>query len=523
MPAAAVNPVTAAAGDRGVKRKSTTMNQESELGIRGTTADAATSNGKEHVSEEKRRRKLERRLIKEKIERELEELQTKKAVIDERKQQLLSMGLASASESAGDRVKSRREENGSRLRGALPPVLQEESGFGETAQSEPQKFKQMQQVQSSLLAKSSSVNGKRMPKANPAYANDDFVSGTDKFPIPEKPKSKMSGSKRPALPRSGEEKTAKRQRVEEAREKRMVGIFRDLLSLVKRVLNQKMAWVFAKPVDPVVLNLPDYFSVIKKPMDLGTVKSRLEKSQYSHPLDAVSDVRLTFSNAMLYNPPGNDVNFMAKTMLELFEKGYLKVDVRLRHEELKVQQEERDLENEDDFFEDGVDLADRRAVESHIGGRRLSGGRQGSFYQRPGRDEKEKRDMTLEEKRKLGMNLGKLPGDKLGTVVQIISKHSAPDVNQSGDEIELDIDALNSETLWELERFVSNTMKSKHKGKKKGRGSGPNAQVSKCQYPVYVVSCNISTCCIVQWIVNIVYQEKAGKQHPSSATEGRSS
>ncbi|KAE8705194.1 Nuclear protein X1 isoform 2 [Hibiscus syriacus] len=33
---------------------------------------------------------------------------------------------------------------------------------------------------------------------------------------------------------------------------------------------------------------------------------------YSNPMDFAADVRLTFSNAMTYNPPGNDVNFMAK-------------------------------------------------------------------------------------------------------------------------------------------------------------------------------------------------------------------
>lgn len=41
-------------------------------------------------------------------------------------------------------------------------------------------------------------------------------------------------------------------------------------------------WPFLKPVDPVALNLPDYFTVIKKPMDLGTVKNNLLEIQYTH-------------------------------------------------------------------------------------------------------------------------------------------------------------------------------------------------------------------------------------------------
>ena len=35
---------------------------------------------------------------------------------------------------------------------------------------------------------------------------------------------------------------------------------------------QEYAWVFYKPVDAELLNLPDYHQVIKRPMDLGTVK-----------------------------------------------------------------------------------------------------------------------------------------------------------------------------------------------------------------------------------------------------------
>jgi hypothetical protein len=39
------------------------------------------------------------------------------------------------------------------------------------------------------------------------------------------------------------------------------------------------AW-FAKPVDPVALDLPDYFQVVRRPMDLGTVHSGLAQGAY---------------------------------------------------------------------------------------------------------------------------------------------------------------------------------------------------------------------------------------------------
>lgn len=35
------------------------------------------------------------------------------------------------------------------------------------------------------------------------------------------------------------------------------------------------AFIFHEPVDPEKLNIPDYFDIIRNPMDLGTVKNKL--------------------------------------------------------------------------------------------------------------------------------------------------------------------------------------------------------------------------------------------------------
>jgi hypothetical protein len=47
-------------------------------------------------------------------------------------------------------------------------------------------------------------------------------------------------------------------------------------------------------------------------MDLGIIKCNLASGEYSTPLDFLVDVRLTFSNAVTYNPPGNNVHLMAE-------------------------------------------------------------------------------------------------------------------------------------------------------------------------------------------------------------------
>ncbi|CAH2046199.1 unnamed protein product [Thlaspi arvense] len=91
------------------------------------------------------------------------------------------------------------------------------------------------------------------------------------------------------------------------------------LKLLRLLSDHEFGWLFCEPVDPVKLRIPDYFSVISKPMDLGTIKSRLLKNVYGSADEFAADVRLTFSNAMLYNPPGNSVHTVSKEIKEMFE------------------------------------------------------------------------------------------------------------------------------------------------------------------------------------------------------------
>lgn len=97
-------------------------------------------------------------------------------------------------------------------------------------------------------------------------------------------------------------------------------------SILKKLMTHPAGWVFNQPVDPVALNIPDYFSIISKPMDLGTIKSKLEKNIYLATEEFAADVRLTFANAMLYNPPSNNVHQMAKKLNDLFNTRWKTVD-----------------------------------------------------------------------------------------------------------------------------------------------------------------------------------------------------
>ncbi|KAL3913187.1 MAG: hypothetical protein SGILL_006589 [Bacillariaceae sp.] len=76
--------------------------------------------------------------------------------------------------------------------------------------------------------------------------------------------------------------------------------------------------VFNQPVDAVALGLVDYDQIVKRKMDLGTIKRRLFAVAYPSRLEAIDDIRLVFTNAILYNPPHNPVHISAKELLSLF-------------------------------------------------------------------------------------------------------------------------------------------------------------------------------------------------------------
>jgi len=79
------------------------------------------------------------------------------------------------------------------------------------------------------------------------------------------------------------------------------------------------AWPFYKPVDASALGLHDYHTIIKKPMDLGTVKEKMDNRKYFSADEFADDVRTIFKNCYTYNPDTHDVVAMARKLEEVFE------------------------------------------------------------------------------------------------------------------------------------------------------------------------------------------------------------
>ncbi|WOG94879.1 hypothetical protein DCAR_0314176 [Daucus carota subsp. sativus] len=85
-------------------------------------------------------------------------------------------------------------------------------------------------------------------------------------------------------------------------------------TLLKAMYDHPDAWPFKEPVDS--RDVPDYYDIIRDPMDLKTMSKRVESEQYYVTFEMfVADARRMFSNARTYNSP-ETIYYKCSTRLE---------------------------------------------------------------------------------------------------------------------------------------------------------------------------------------------------------------
>ncbi|KAM9616812.1 ATPase family AAA domain-containing protein 2B isoform 6-T7 [Morphnus guianensis] len=96
---------------------------------------------------------------------------------------------------------------------------------------------------------------------------------------------------------------AEKQRMEDQEENTLRELRLFLRDVTKRLATDKRFNIFSKPVS-------DYLEVIKEPMDLSTVITKIDKHNYLTAKDFLTDIDLICSNALEYNPdkdPGDKI------------------------------------------------------------------------------------------------------------------------------------------------------------------------------------------------------------------------
>ncbi|KEP50373.1 transcription initiation factor TFIID subunit 2 [Rhizoctonia solani 123E] len=90
------------------------------------------------------------------------------------------------------------------------------------------------------------------------------------------------------------------------------------------------AFIFERPVDPVKDGCPTYLDEIKRPMDLGTMGTKLRTGKYKAMDDFKSDVELIISNCRSFNPPGTFPVLAADALEVSFKREWSKVNSDVR-------------------------------------------------------------------------------------------------------------------------------------------------------------------------------------------------
>uniref|UniRef100_A0A3B4ZVB2 Bromodomain-containing protein 3-like n=1 Tax=Stegastes partitus TaxID=144197 RepID=A0A3B4ZVB2_9TELE len=263
--------------------------------------------------------------------------------------------------------------------------------------------------------------------------------------------------------------------------------------VLKELLSKKhssYAWPFYKPVDVEALELHDYHDIIKYPMDLSTVKKKLNGGEYEDTQAFAADVRLIFSNCYKYNPSDHAIVSMARKLQGVFEQSFAKMpDERV---ESAKSAGFSGISGNDSSSLDKSQSAEERATQRPVRQQPFKTAHQQlaeapvsklkkkkeKHEKRNSRQNKEKLSvlslyfrqlwkgsknwdscveclpMTYDEKHQLSLDINRLPGMKLARVVQIIQTREPSMGSANPDEIEIDFEILKPSTLRELEQYV---------------------------------------------------------------------
>ncbi|KAF7339672.1 Bromodomain-containing protein [Mycena sanguinolenta] len=272
----------------------------------------------------------------------------------------------------------------------------------------------------------------------------------------------------------------------------------NLLNLLHRKQHYTIASPFYEPVDHVALDIPTYPKIVKKPMDLSTMRKKLDNHEYPNALKFYDDFKLMIRNCFAFNPAGNLVNQAGIELQRLFDEKW---------QGLPPLHEVSDDDDEEDEEESEDENAQRIAqMESQI---ELMRGNIRSLKEKPKeKKKKERRDkgpiassskssssskqvkglsnkkpkgkkpmsdndvLTFEQKKDLSEAIAGLDGAKLERVIKIIHE-GVPEIKDSTEEIELEIDMLPTSVLTKLYNFVLRPLRAPAtKRNRTGKGGG---------------------------------------------------
>ncbi|CAI4037834.1 hypothetical protein SMKI_04G1680 [Saccharomyces mikatae IFO 1815] len=250
--------------------------------------------------------------------------------------------------------------------------------------------------------------------------------------------------------------------------------FRTCLKILKILMSKKNSDInfpFLQPVDPIALNLPNYFDIIKNPMDLGTISNNLMNWKYETIDQFVNDLNLVFNNCFQFNPEGNEVHSMGKKLKELFNFHWLENQNVLNEVETDLDFEEDDYSssysssdeyddediNENDITNPAIQYLEQKLKKMEVELQqlkkqelsKLSNKRRRKYLERTVLRRKVMKHSVDDLKKFITDNINELSDLEMDGMVRII-KSSLPEneiLTPNEDEIEIDLDILDEGTI----------------------------------------------------------------------------
>ncbi|RXM94588.1 Retinoic acid receptor RXR-alpha-A [Acipenser ruthenus] len=261
--------------------------------------------------------------------------------------------------------------------------------------------------------------------------------------------------------------------------------------VVKTLWKHQFAWPFYTPVDAIKLGLPDYHKIIKVPMDMGTIKKRLENNYYWSASECMQDFNTMFTNCYIYNklkavheqlaalsqaPVSKPKKKKEKKEKEKEKKKKDKEKDKEKHNKVKVEEEKKPKSTQPAKQTQQKKAPAKKANSTTTATRQLKKGAKPPAAGYESEEEEDSLPMTYDEKRQLSLDINRLPGEKLGRVVHIIQSREPSLRDSNPDEIEIDFETLKPSTLRELERYVKSCLQKKQRKPLPGTGKKQSAK-----------------------------------------------
>ena len=92
--------------------------------------------------------------------------------------------------------------------------------------------------------------------------------------------------------------------------------FQGVIGMVhSQISSHRNGTIFHHPIRPA--DAPDYHDIVKRPMDLKTIKNRVRDGVINNSAEYQRDIYLMFANSLMYNRPNSDIYLMAEEVYSI--------------------------------------------------------------------------------------------------------------------------------------------------------------------------------------------------------------